>query len=144
MFEREKLIEVERRVVALIDERAKAGLPQIDTHILRALARQDIEKELEAARPAPRVVLTPLPPVAPTAAKPLPASKPAPRKPVVPPPSAAVLAERARAQAISSLAPPGAEAEVAEAIRTGASVDEFKGMLAARAILEAGRLARGR
>lgn len=70
---------------------------------------------------------------------------PAPPKPVVPPPSAAILADRARALQIISLATPhGASAEANEAIRFGTSVEAFRDVLAAREILEAGRIARGR
>ncbi|EIZ85446.1 hypothetical protein WYO_1812 [Methylobacterium sp. GXF4] len=66
-------------------------------------------------------------------------------KPVAPPPSAAVLADRARMQEIIVLANSvGASAEASEAIRSGMSVDAFRDVLAARAVLAAGRLARGR
>ncbi|TXN75089.1 hypothetical protein FV228_04320 [Methylobacterium sp. WL18] len=80
-------------------------------------------------------------------AKPLP--KPvvslAPPKPVVPMPSAAILADRARALEIISLATPhGASAEANEAIRSGKSVEAFRDVLAARSILDAARVARGR
>lgn len=84
---------------------------------------------------------------APLAAKlpPKPVVPPAPPKPAVPPPSAAVLADRARMQEIIALAnPAGASAEASEAIRTGMSVETFRGVLAARAILTAGKLAQGR
>ena len=75
---------------------------------------------------------------------PKPVAPPVPPKPVAPPPSAAILADRARALQIISLATPhGASAEASEAIRSGMSVDAFRDVLAARSILEAGRLARG-
>ena len=76
---------------------------------------------------------------------PKPIAPPAPPKPAAPPPSAAVLADRARMQEIIALANPvGASAEASEAITTGTSVETFRDVLAARAILEAGRIARGR
>jgi hypothetical protein len=85
-------------------------------------------------------------PAAPAATvPPKPVVPPAPPKSIVPPPSAAVLADRERMQAIIALASPvGASAEAGEAIRTGMSVATFRDVLAARAILEAGRIARGR
>ncbi|MDP4022055.1 S49 family peptidase [Methylobacterium sp. NEAU 140] len=61
--------------------------------------------------------------------------------PQVPP---AVLADRARAQAIINMTPAGVEAKAREAIRSGMSVEAFRDVLAARAILDAARLAQGR
>lgn len=76
---------------------------------------------------------------------PKPVVPPAPPKPVVPPPSAAILADRARALQIISLATPhGASVEASEAIRTGMTVEAFRGSIAARAMLDAARFARGR
>ena len=70
--------------------------------------------------------------------RPLPAPvAPAPPRPVVPEVPAAVVADRARMAAIVEATPPGAEAEAAEAIRTGASVEEFRRSLGAFAILSA-------
>lgn len=68
----------------------------------------------------------------------------APPKAAAPAPSPIVLAERARAQAILAMAPKGAEAEADKAIRSGMSVAEFKGNLAAWSILDARRRAEGR
>ena len=63
-------------------------------------------------------------------------------EPITPPPSAAVVADRARAQAIIALASPvSASAEASEAIRTGMSVEAFQYVLTARAILEVERIA---
>ena len=81
---------------------------------------------------------------APAKLPPKPVVPSAPPKPVAPPPSAAFLADRARMQEIIALANPvGASDEASEAIRTGMTVAAFRDVLAARAILEAGRLARG-
>lgn len=61
----------------------------------------------------------------------------------IPAPSPIVLAERARAQQIIAMAPKDAEAEVVKALRSGMSVAEFEGVLAARSILDARRRAAG-
>ncbi|WP_162239998.1 S49 family peptidase [Methylobacterium sp. Leaf99] len=94
-----------------------------------------------AALAAGKVISRP-PPVA----RPIASSVPvrlAPVKPLAPPPSAAVVAERTRARGISALTPAGAEADRDEAIRSGMSVEAFRGVLAARSIIAAVRLARG-
>lgn len=78
-----------------------------------------------------------------------PPAQPAPKLAAVAPPKAvaapppAVLAERARAQRIIALTPRGAEAEAEKAIRSGASVADFEGVLAGSAILDARRRAMG-
>ncbi|MFC6774030.1 hypothetical protein [Methylobacterium gregans] len=66
-----------------------------------------------------------------------------PPKAAAPAPSPIVLAERARAQAIIAMTLKGAEAEADKAIRSGMSVAEFEGSLAAWAILDSRRRAAG-
>ena len=63
---------------------------------------------------------------------------------VAPPVPAHVVAERTRAARIIAKAPAGAEAERDEAIRAGISVETFESVFTVRAIVEAGRIARGR
>lgn len=87
--------------------------------------------------------ITPRPPAV---ARPIASSVPvrlAPVKPLASQPSVAVVAERARRREITVLTPAGAEADRDNAIRSGMSVETFRGVLGAHAIIAAVRLARG-
>lgn len=140
MFEHQKHIEIERRVLKAGDDRTRAGLPPANPDSLRLIAAHDLERELDAkwlARVARRAA--PPRPVPPAVRPAKPVARPlAAVKPPVPP---YLAAERARALAIIAAAPAGADAVRDEAIASGASVQTFRGMLAGRAILDAMRRA---
>ena len=79
MFESEIKIEVERRLQAACDDRARAGLPPpVSVDALRAIVRSDLLAEIEARRVAQKDAVTPKP--TPVAPKPAVVSLPTPTR----------------------------------------------------------------
>lgn len=111
-----------------LDERAGKGLPAVSLDSLRAIVRTDLMKELEDKRQANmRPATRPAPKTPPRPARFAPSPSPvAPPKAGAPAPSPIVLAERARAQAILSMTPKGAEAEADKAIRSACRLRRSK------------------
>lgn len=159
MFGYEKSVEIERRILAANDERAKAGLPPASRESLLHIVADELSREIDAkwlaritrraaaSRPvqtqaaAPRATAPTVRPVKPTTPPAKPLARPAAAaKPPVPP---HIASDRARVSAVIAAAPVGAEAERDEAIASGASVEEFRNSLAARVILDARRRAGG-
>ncbi|GJE41606.1 hypothetical protein [Methylobacterium soli] len=112
--------EVDAAMIAFRADERSRGLDPASEGFVLSLLRAQIEREktgLLAAAPAPRGTIAPGVRSAQPIAKPAP--RPMPVKPVTPSPSAAVLAERARAQKIIAMTPKGAEAECQAALRSG-------------------------
>lgn len=131
--------EVDRRVAEQMVRMSARGSGPFPLETMRALARTHLEMTAPNVPSGQVPQASPL--VAPVALKP--ALRPVRALPVTSPPPA-VLAERVRAQRIIAMAPKDAEGEVVKALRSGMSVAEFEGVLAARAILDARRRAGGR
>jgi len=135
--------DVDRRVAEQAVQLAARGSTLPDA-IARGLARMHLEMTSPSGASAPvaraKPVAAPViePPPRPAAKTGMPARAAAPA------PSPPVLAERVRAQRIIAMTPKGAEDECSDAIRSGMPMGEFEGVLAARAILVATRLAQGR
>lgn len=148
MFESEMRIEVERRLQKACDDRARAGLPPpVSIDALRGIVRSDLIEEIEARRVAQKVVaLKP----APAAPKPAVVSPPiltrqaAAPKPPTPPAApkatgmALLLEMAARIDRSEPVFPSLRNPPRAPAPKPSADPGET----AARAILEAGRIAR--
>lgn len=152
MFDSEMRIEVERRLQAACDDRARAGLPPpVSVDALRAVVRSDLLAEIEARRVAQKAAATSRPaPDVPEPAVVLPPTPtrqalvaPAPKPPT--PPAApkatgmALLLEMAAQNNRSEpVLPSLRNPPRAPASKPNADPAE----MAARAILEAGRIAR--
>jgi hypothetical protein len=139
MFESEIRIEVERRLQKACDDRALAGLPPpVSIDALRAIVRSDLLRKAEAARIACRAAET----------KPIAAAKPAPKAPA---PSNSKRRPAPQQSAMGRLMELAEKMDLREPVfpslrkpvRTPGPVVDYDEK-AARAILEAGRIARGR
>ncbi|MHB2207764.1 hypothetical protein [Methylobacterium sp. CM6257] len=143
MFESEIRIEVERRLQKACDDRALAGLPPpVSIDALRAIVRSDLLREVEAAQAFSRAaVVKPAPPPlksAPSVPKVLAAS-------LLKPEAAPKLSATERLAQLAGkmdLREPVFPSLRGPAKKSGSVVDHDE--LAVRAILEAGRAARGR
>lgn len=148
MFESEMRIEVERRLQKACDDRARAGLPPpVSIDALRGIVRSDLLAEIEARRVAQKAAAVKPVPSAPKPAvvsPPVPtrqAPVPMPPKPRTPPKATgmALLIEMAAQSDRSEPVLPSLRNPPRAPLRKP-SVDPAE--MAARAILEAARIAR--
>ena len=145
MFESEMRIEVERRLQKACDDRARAGLPPpVSIDALRGSVRSDLIEEIEAQRAAQKAAVKPAP-VAPQPAivSPPTPTRQAPAAPAPKPPKptgmALLMEMAAQIDRSEPVLPSLRNPPRAPTPKPAVDQDE----LAARTILDAGRIARG-